>query len=491
MLADSLRKSILQAAIEGKLTKREPVDGDARDLLTEIQKEKKRLVMEGKIRRSTPLPPVADDEIPFDIPDNWCWVRLGEIVNINPRNVLPDDLLTGFLPMERIEAGYGSICNPIPKTWKEIKSGFTHFKNSDIIIAKITPCFQNLKSAVVSGLINGYGAGTTELHVLRTYGNTVNNRYLLFIAKSRYFIEKGVEVMTGTAGQQRVGSNFIKNFLIPLPPLAEQRRIVARLEELLPLIDALDGDERELEAIEREFPDAIRKSLLQAAIEGKLTKREPGDGDARDLLAEIQKEKARLVREGKIRRSAPLPPIADDEIPFDIPDNWRWVRLGECTFNHGQKVPDKNFTYIDIGSINNKGNKLDKTDNILSPKEAPSRARKIVFEDDLIYATVRPYLHNACVIDKRVEPEPIVSTGFAVLSMGNSISNRYLLWVFLSPMFDSYANDTENSKGVAYPAINDNKLLQGLIPLPPLAEQKRIVARLEELLPLVYELGKL
>ena len=148
--------------------------------------------------------------------------------------------------------------------------------------------------------------------------------------------------------------------------------------------------------------DALKKALLQAAIQGKLTEQLPEDGDARDLLKDIQKEKARLVKEGKIKKEKPLPEIKEEEIPFDIPENWVWVRLGAITFNRGQKKPSEKFTYIDISSINNSENTLGDLDNILSPKEAPSRARKIVQEGDVIYATVRPYLHNICLIDRNI-----------------------------------------------------------------------------------------
>ena len=229
--------------------------------------------------------------------------------------------------------------------------------------------------------------------------------------------------------------------------------------------------------------EQLKKSILQAAIQGKLTQQLPEDGDARDLLKEIQKEKTRLIKEGKIKKEKPLPEITEDEIPFEIPENWCWVRLGEIVYNHGQKVPNKEFTYIDISSINNRTNSLGEINNVLKPENAPSRARKIIYKGDVIYATVRPYLQNICVIDKNIEPEPIASTGFAVVCTPMPTLNFYLFKCFLSPMFDNYANDNDNSRGVAYPAINDDKFSKALIPLPPIAEQERIHRRIEELLP--------
>lgn len=168
-------------------------------------------------------------------------------------------------------------------------------------------------------------------------------------------------------------------------------------------------------------------------------------------------------------------------MPFEIPDSWNWTRLKFITYNHGQKVPDKKFSYIDICSIDNTHQKLNQCENIIEPDNAPSRARKIVQRGDILYATVRPYLHNMCIVDKNFLYEPIASTGFAVLAVEHGIENVYLFYFMLSDSFDGYANKSENSKGVAYPAINDDKLYKALIPIPPLEEQARIVKRIEEL----------
>lgn len=237
--------------------------------------------------------------------------------------------------------------------------------------------------------------------------------------------------------------------------------------------------------------DKLKASLLQAAIEGKLTKQLPEDGDARDLLKQIEAEKQRLIKEKIIKREKPLPPIPKNEIPFAIPKNWVWARLGEVTYNHGQKRPEKEFTYIDISSIDNRNQKLADKLSIICAKDAPSRARKIVENGDIIYATVRPYLLNACIIDKEITPEPIASTGFAVLLTPFLVMNYYILYLLISPFFNTYANGNNNAKGVAYPAINDKSLKLGLLPIPPLAEQQRIVAVLETELAKIDKLKKL
>ena len=172
-----------------------------------------------------------------------------------------------------------------------------------------------------------------------------------------------------------------------------------------------------------------------------------------------------------------------DEIPFEIPDSWEWVRLRTIVFNHGQKIPSHQFCYIDIGSIDNNRNTLNDQEKIIDANKAPSRARRIVALGDILYSTVRPYLHNMCIVERQFSKEIIASTGLAVFACYSGLENRFLFRYLMSPDFDSYANSTDISKGIAYPAINDGKLYDALFPLPPLAEQKRIVAKIEELLP--------
>lgn len=238
-VSDKLKASLLQAAIEGKLTKQLPEDGDARDLLKQIEAEKQRLIEEKTIKSEKPLPPITEDEIPFAIPDNWVWARLGTISIVNPRNKADDNLDAAFIPMKYIRDGYSNVFSYDTKKWKDIKHGFTHFSDNDLIIAKITPCFQNRKSSILNKLPNGIGAGTTEINVVRVINNLINTLYLLFLFKSVYFISEGVKSFTGTAGQQRIGKGFIDHYLVPLPPLAEQQRIVEVLETELAKIDKL------------------------------------------------------------------------------------------------------------------------------------------------------------------------------------------------------------------------------------------------------------
>lgn len=253
----------------------------------------------------------------------------------------------------------------------------------------------------------------------------------------------------------------------------------------------------------------LKNSILQMAVQGKLVPQDPNDEPASVLLERIRAEKERLIKEKKIKReknpsvifkgadNTPYEKIGDEvrslagEVPFEIPDSWEWARLGSVVYNRGQTSPSTEFCYIDIGSIDNKNQKLNPTDTTIAPDKAPSRARKLVDMGDILYSTVRPYLHNMCIIDREFPHIPIASTGFAVLTCHANLLNKYLFYYLMSPDFDAYANNTDNAKGVAYPAINDDRLYKALIPIPPVAEQHRIVSAIDSVnMPLCEYGGK-
>ena len=254
---DLLKKSILQEAVQGKLVPQDPTEEPASVLMEQIRKEKEQLIKDKKIKKDKNESYIfrrdnshyekigteercIDDEIPFDIPDSWEWTRLKSICIVNPRNQAEDDIDAGFIPMTLINDGYTGGHMYETKKWKQIKSGFTHFATGDLVLAKITPCFQNRKSTIISELPNNIGAGTTELHVIRNYPNSkLNLKYLLLLVKTADFISAGVKAFTGTAGQQRVGKTFVEEYLVPLPPLNEQQRIVDKVNQLLPQISKL------------------------------------------------------------------------------------------------------------------------------------------------------------------------------------------------------------------------------------------------------------
>ena len=252
------KQKILDLAIRGKLVSQDPADEPASELLKKIKAEKEALVKAGKIKKDKHESYIfkgddncyheniagkdidISDEIPFDLPSGWAWCRIENIGIINPRNKIDDDTMVSFMPMAQLEAGFGSEYSLSEKKWKEVKSGFTHFAENDVVFAKITPCFQNRKSAVVRNLKNGYGTGTTELHVIRCF-SAITPEYVLMFVKNQAFISNAVATIQGVVGQQRIDVNFVKNYLIPIPPLAEQKRIVSQVEKLFAVLETMQG----------------------------------------------------------------------------------------------------------------------------------------------------------------------------------------------------------------------------------------------------------
>ena len=526
-----LRKAILQAAVTGKLisTVVEPASAvvepaettieTGRQLLDRIIEERNKKLLEETKRNHTDLqistksagkksdlrsksqicvtkkelPPITEEEIPFEIPENWCWCRWGELSDSIQYGYNAPAKESGRIKMVRItDIQNGKV------EWENVP--FCEISDEDVITYKLRK--NDILFARTGGTVGKSFLVDEELkdavfagYLIRTQYDfeKLNPKYMKLFMESQLYWDQLKNGTIATA-QPNCNGQTLSKMIVPLPPLAVQNAIVSKLEQVLPLVDAYENAVLQKELLKGALKDNVKKAILQEAVQGKLVPQIAGEGSAKDLLAEIKKNHTDLQISTKSagKKSVTkkeLPPITEDEIPFEIPENWCWCRLGDLIYNNGQKTPDKKFSYIDIGSIDNINQKLNEKENLILPEKAPSRARKIVKKGDIIYSTVRPYLHNMCIIDKDFSEDPIASTGFAVMSCCDAIYNKFLFYYLLSPTFDNYANDTENAKGVAYPAINDDKLYKGLVPLPPLAEQKRIVAAIEQLLPLCEKLG--
>ena len=330
-----LRRLVLDLAVRGRLVEQDPTDEPASKLLKRIANEKRRLVNVGRIREpKTPVHPDYDD-FPFLPPKGWAWTQIAELGVISPRNdSVTDDQVASFVPMPLIPAEWGASNGHKPRPWGEIKKGYTHFAEGDVGLAKITPCFENGKSVVFRNLTGGIGGGTTELHVVRPVFADAD--YILLFLKTSLFIESGIPKMTGTAGQKRVPKEYFANSPFPLPPLAEQHRIVAKVDELMALCDRLeearivredtrerltkasharlsppDGDDATFRSHARFTVDAfpaltaradqikqLRQTILNLAVLGKLVKQDPTDEPAARLLQRLTMEKLRLLEAG-------------------------------------------------------------------------------------------------------------------------------------------------------------------------------------------------
>ncbi|WP_017523949.1 restriction endonuclease subunit S [Pusillimonas noertemannii] len=515
-----LRELILTLAMQGKLVPQDPNDQPASELLKEIEAEKQRLVKEGKIKKPKPLPPITDAEKPYALPRGWEWVRLGDIGLINPRNNADDDMLAGFVPMPLIQEGYSEFHSFEERHWGDIRKGYTHFADGDVGMAKITPCFENAKSCVFSNLPSGIGAGTTELHIFRNTFDAVDPRYLLFFLKNPKFISTTAARMTGSAGQKRVPTPLFAELELPLPPISEQHHIVAKIDELMARCDELEKlrsaqqkarltvhtaaikqllniaepDQHqhaqtflaehfgELYTVKENVAE-LRKAILQLAVMGKLVPQNPDDQPASALLQEIEAEKQRLVKEGKIKKPKPLPPVTEQEKPYALPQGWEWVRFfapntvkselvsaGDCP-DENQIAPDS----IEKGT----GRLLVHRTVAESGATGPNNR---FYEGQILYSKIRPSLNKVVVAPYdglcSADMYPIVCHAHT----------DFMLKVILSETFLAQVRLAENR--VKMPKLNLESLGQFLIPLPPLAEQHDIVACIDQLMNLCDSLDQ-
>ena len=472
-----MRAKILDLAIRGKLTDQRQEDGNARDLLKEIQAEKERLIKEKKIKKEKPLPEITEEEKPFDIPENWEWVRWGTLSTSIKYGYNTSAQKDGKIKMVRISDIQNNQVN-----WDSVP--FCNIPNEEI--TQYLLCKNDILFARTGGTV-GKSYLVSEVpdnvvyagYLIRTrYSEKLSPQYLKYFMES-YLYWSQLKKGTTITAQPNCNAKTLGKMVLPLPPLAEQQRIADKVSAFFAQLDAIDKDYEEY----RELQQTMKAKLLELAIQGKLTDQRDEDGDARDLLKEIQAEKEKLIKEKKIKKEKPLPEIAEEEKPFEIPENWEWVRLGEVIQPEISKLPKKSFTYIDIASINNKLNTIQNAKYLNIEKDKiPSRARVSVEPGDIIFSTVRPYLRNIAIIpDKGGMSHLVASTGFVPLRAFTGITYRYLFYVSISKYV--VGSMTRLMKGDNSPSCKKSDLLNCPIPIPPLAEQKRIVAKLDELLP--------
>ena len=395
--------------------------------------------------------------------------------------------------MEKLSAGYGSNYSYEKVKWSKIKKGFTHFANGDIAFAKITPCFQNRKSAVFDKLPNGIGAGTTELKILRTFAETINRFYLLYFLKSPYFIEGAI--FKGTANQQRIISGYFENKLFPLPPLKEQQRIVEKIEELIPHIEHYGKAQAELDLLNKNIKEQLKKSVLQYAIQGKLVPQDEAEGTAEELLLQIQKEKLKLYEENKLKKKDLEHSIIfkgednkyyekigknviciDEEIPFEIPKDWRWCRVRDLGLTEtGTTPPKSNPNFFGdhipfLSPANIQQNRIINENQWLS-KEGMLYGR-VVPCNSILQVCIGGSIGKCAIVNKSVTFNQQINSITPILC-----EPKFLYYYLLSNTF--FLAMIEKSTGTATPIINKGNWERLLFPLLPLAEQQRIVESID------------
>ncbi len=516
-----LRELILQLAVQGKLVPQNPNEEPASELLRKIEAEKEKLIKEGKIKKQKPLPPITTNEVPYKLPKGWEWSRLYEVGLINPRNDVEGSTKVSFVPMNLISARYSDIVKSETRLWSEVKTGFTHFSENDVVMAKITPCFQNGKSTIMKKLTNGFGAGTTELHVFRSLKDLMCPSYVLIYLKSPKFISDGIIKMTGSAGQKRVPKDYFSQNSFPLPPLSEQKRIVAKVDELMALCDQLEGEQQKaarsrvvlndsainhLLAAEtpKEFNkqwqlicdnfdllyddlenvNELREAILQLAVKGKIVPQDPKDKPASVLLEKIKAEKQRLIREGKIKKQKPLQPIEEGEKPYQLPDKWEWIRIGDAV----NLINGRAFKPADWST---QGLPIIRIQNLNNPKVPFNYCNFEV--DDKFHIKKGDFLISW-------SGTPGTSFGAFIWNREDAVLNQHIFRSDLigKAFFKDYLRFAINGRldemiaqahgGVGLQHITKGKLEKLCISLPPFAEQKRIVKKIYELMALCDQL---
>lgn len=507
-----LREMIYYLGVTGAICKQDPSEGDGGALLEDIYEKKQTRIEQGQFKRSARLENLKDTFIESmpDIPKTWVWTRLVEIGEISPKNVAEDDALTSFASMSKISEMHAVPPQPENRLWGTIKKGYTHFADGDVVVAKITPCFENGKAAVIRDLTSGIGAGTTELHVVRPLPG-VDSAFIYIFLRSPYFKMIGEGHMTGTAGQKRLPTEYFATRPIPLPPIAEQKRIVAKVDQLMALCDKLEGQQQErekrfpvlslasharfaeapdqlnLKAIfddaETVSPEDLRKTILSLAFKGKLVPQNTNDESAAKLLETIAKSLPPIVRHG---RKSQTKKTAQ---PYMIPSNWAWSKFPELgEFGRGKsKHRPRNDSSLYVSGIHpliqtgnvSRSNGTIKTYTAQYNEKGLAQSKK--WPIGTLCITIAANIADSGILGfDACFPDSVV--GFIPSEKLPSV--RYFEYF----MRTAKENLEDFAPATAQKNINLGILEQVLIPIPPAAEQSRIVAKVDQLMALVNQL---
>lgn len=508
-----MRELVLGLAIKGKLVNQHSKEGLATELVSKASAVRAKLIAEKKLRKPRMIESVAEFDR-SEIPSSWTWTTLHEITEIGPRNDVEDSTQASFLPMPAIPRQYGGKLIHQTRPWSELKKGFTHLADGDIALAKITPCFQNGKSAVIEGLENGIGAGTTELHVARPFAPIIEPYYVWVFLSSPQFLLEGIPHMTGSAGQKRVPTGYFACKPFPLPPLAEQKRIVAKVDELMALCDQLELQQQERDTRQAalcraslaRFADAptpenlellfyppapkhstfipqpssflvppadLRKTILTLAVQGKLVPQDSNDEPAERSFSGLKALKAESH---------------ETEV---LPKQWKQCSYHSLTSlvtsgSRGWKefYSDRGAIFIRTQNIKTDALVLDDVAFVDLPESTEGK-RAQALKDDILITITGANVTKAARVESELL-EAYISQHIALTRPRWSESSPWLHLCFISP--GSARGSLEQLAYGDKPGLNLNNIRDLVVPIPPLAEQRRIVAKVDQLMTLVDEL---
>lgn len=495
-IAEQLRQAVLQAAIQGKLTEQLPKDGDARELLADIQAEKAKLIAEKKIKKEKPLEPISDDEIPFNIPDNWVLVKLAEIAFVTK--------LAGFEYTKEIAPNLAKSGIPLFKG-KNIQNGHTVYKFESYIpkeVSKSLPRSQLTKPCLLTPYVGTIGnisifdahipahlgSNVGKIEPFNNENENVNLNYLLYYMLSPFGIQQLGKHKKKNA-QESTSIDAIRDCFVYLPPLAEQHRIVARVDELMAKIDELEKVENELNALHKAFPGDMKAALLQAAMQGKLTEQLPEDGNVDALLLAIKEERNGLIAKKEIKKDV-LENLTDT--PFDVPESWRWVKLNNIVIKNIKR--GKSPTYAPNSHIlvfaqkcNTKAGYINMDLALFLDEDKAKKYPNSEYMQDadtIINSTGNGTLGRVGFYKESDNPRhfPVVpDSHVTVVRTSSKLNKKYVMYClkYYQPYFEKKCTGSTNQTELGVDIVKNLPF-----PVPPIKEQQRIVEKLDKLLPL-------
>lgn len=516
-----LRELILTLAMRGRLVEQDPNDPPASELLKEIEAERKRLMKEGKIKKLKPLPEISDEEVTHKIPSSWKWVRFGDIAQHNSGKMLDEGRNTTGKPRDYITTsnlywGRFELDNLRQMLIRDDELEKCTAKKNDLLICEggeagraavwhfdSEVCFQN------------------HIHRARFYKDKIDPYFAY-----RYFEKLNA---TGEINQHRKGvgiSNMsgkaLASIVFPLPPLPEQHRIIARIDQLMARCDELEklrteGEEKQLAVhaaavsqlldapegpawsfIEEHFTELhtvrenvaeLRKAILQLAVMGRLVPQDPNDSPASELLKEIESEKKRLVKAGKIKKPKPLPPINPEEVPYGLPQGWEWVRLGEAASlitkgatptTYGFAFESSGIPFVKVENVKNGSIQFTEKMQFISAAAHEYQKRSQLEEYDLLFS-IAGTIGETCVVKGSDIPANINQALAIIRGYTKIFSPHFLIKALNSAVSEAIKN---RARGAAMNNISLGDIKDMIIPVPPLPEQHRIVARVDQLMAL-------
>lgn len=489
-LAEELRKAVLQAAIQGRLVEQRAAEGTSEGLYAQIQAKKAALTRQGQAKKEKPLPEITEDEIPFDIPSTWKWVRLGDISQSisDGDHQPPPQTPSGvpFIVISNLSSGtiVFSDTRHVPKSYYEKLQPSRKPSNGDIL-------FTVTGSYGIPVLVDTESEFCFQRHIALIKYLLIDGRYLLNALSSPAIHEQCKSAATGTA-QKTVGITSLKKILLPLPPLEEQKRISERLGKILPEIDSYASAEDELAILQSSFPDEMRKSILQHAMQGKLVEQRQTEGTGDDLCLAIQAERDALISAGKLKRETPLPEITDDETPFDIPDSWKWVHLNDIVAKNIKRGKSPKYTTksssvlvfaqkcnVKKGGINLSLCKL-LDENVLGkyPEEEFMVDKDIVINSTGTGTLGRVGIYS--LSDNQEGKLLVPDSHVTIVRLVEKVYSPYIFYILCN--YQKYL-EGKGSGSTKQKELRPDVIKALLIPIPPYDEQCRIAEKIDQVLP--------